>query len=383
LKIAVLGSTGSIGTQTLDVARNLNIEVIALTAFSNIDLLEAQIAEFKPHLVVVCDETAASELKKRLKHSEHSVEVIAGFGGLQHAAAMPQADIVVNALVGSVGLFPTIAAIQAGKDVALANKEVLVCAGEVIMPLAKERGVQIIPVDSEHSAIFQCLSAAANPPHRIYLTASGGPFLNHTAEQLERVTIADALNHPNWAMGRKISVDSATMMNKGLEVIEARWLFDLDASRISVLVHPQSIIHSMVEFADGQILAQMGAPDMRLPIQHALTFPKRLHNSFSRLDFSKHSTLTFQQPDMAHFGCLRLAYDALAAGGMFPAVLNAANEVAVQAFLDGKIAFNRIQAIIEGTISAYTDNTAISIEYIPIVEKWARNRAESLIKKEG
>jgi len=272
---------------------------------------------------------------------------------------------------------PTAAAIRAGTDVALANKEVLVCGGEVIMPLAAKHGARIIPVDSEHSAIFQCLTGGVNPPHRLYLTASGGPFRNHTAAELANVTVADALKHPNWVMGRKITVDSATMMNKGLEVIEARWLFDVTAEQISVLIHPQSVIHSMVEFADGQIMAQMGAPDMRLPIAYALTHPNRAANPFARLDFHKFNTLTFEQPDMTRFGCLRLAYEVLQAGGMYPAVLNAANEAAVQAFLDEKLAFNRIEDIISRTITAYNDNTAVTIENIPEVEKWARKFAES------
>ena len=365
MRIAILGSTGSIGTQTLEVARALNIEIAALTAHSNVDLIAAQIAEFKPKLAVMFDEAAALELKKRV-----DIEVLAGMDGLV-AAAWIDCNVVVNALVGNVGLLPTVAAINAGRDVALANKEVLVCAGEIIMPLAKARNVSILPVDSEHSAISQCLEGV-NAPRRIYLTASGGPFRSFTAAQLADVTLEDALKHPNWSMGRKITIDSATMMNKGLEVIEARWLFGLDAGDISVLVHPQSIVHSMVEFADGQILAQLGPPDMRLPIQYALTHPRRVTANFKRLDFSGNINLTFEQPDWENFPCLGLAYDALRTGGLVPTVLNAANEAAVQMFLDKKIPFTGIGKIIDGTISAYNGNDAVDIENILEAENWAR-----------
>ncbi|MCL2396768.1 MAG: 1-deoxy-D-xylulose-5-phosphate reductoisomerase [Defluviitaleaceae bacterium] len=374
MKISVLGSTGSIGTQTLEVVEHLgDVEVLALTAHSNIDLLEQQITRFKPRLAVVYEQTGALELKKRV---DSGVEVLSGLDGLVAAAALASADMVVNALVGNVGLLPTVAAINARKNVALANKEVLACAGELIMPMAKATGVQILPIDSEHSAIFQCLAGnEGNEIERIYLTASGGPFRGYTPERLAHVTVADALNHPNWDMGRKITIDSATMMNKGLEVMEARWLFDVDPRCISVLVHPQSIIHSMVEFTDGQILAQLGAADMRLPIQHVLTHPRRMTSSFARLDFARHNTLTFEQPDYETFPCLRLAYDALAAGGLIPAILNAANETAVEMFLAEKIPFNQISVIIDRTISAYTGSGAVDINNIMQADSFARRTA--------
>jgi len=371
MKISVLGSTGSIGTQTLEVAQNLGVEVVALTAHSNIDLLETQIAKFKPKMVAVYDEAQAIELKRRIA----GTEVLAGMDGVVAAASLTEPDTVVNALVGNVGLLPTVAAIKAGKDVALANKEVLVCGGEIIMAMASAQGVKILPIDSEHSAIFQCLMDG-NKPRCIYLTASGGPFRGFSAEQLAKVSLSDALKHPNWVMGRKITIDSATMMNKGLEVIEARWLFGLEAAQINVFVHPQSIIHSMVEFVDGQILAQLGPPDMRLPIQYALTYPVRTKTSFKRLDFKQHSTLTFEHPDFNNFPCLRLAYEAIEAGSLVPTVLNAANEMAVQMFLDEKIHFTDIAKIIDKTISAYNGKHAVNIENILQVEKWAKNFAE-------
>ena len=376
MKIAVLGSTGSIGTQTLEVVRGLgNIEIVALAAHSNIDLIERQIGEFKPKIAAIYDENAAISLKKRVGGE---VEVVAGMEGLKQAASMAEAGLVVNAVVGNIGLLPTIAAIEAGKNVALANKEVLVCGGEVIMPMAAAQDVAILPVDSEHSAIFQCLANNREKPARLYLTASGGPFRGHSAAELANVTVAEALKHPNWAMGHKITIDSATMMNKGLEVIEARWLFDVSPEAISVVVHPQSVIHSMVEFSDGQILAQLGPPDMRLPIQYALTHPKRRPNAFGRLDFTRHVSLTFEPPDFASFPCLRLAYEALEVGGLMPTVLNAANEVAVAAFLAEKIPFNSISAIIDRTICAYNGNTnrdCVDIDNILEVEKWAKEFA--------
>ena len=375
MKIVILGSTGSIGQQALEVVRGLkDVEIAALTANSNLDLLEAQIAEFKPSLAVVYDKYGALALKRRLSAAS-GTEVLGGMEGLAAAAAMPDAKLVVNALVGNVGLLPTIAAIQAGKDVALANKEVLVCAGEVIMPMAAAGGVRILPVDSEHSAIFQCLEGRGGELSRIYLTASGGPFRDYSPEQMASITLADALSHPNWVMGRKITIDSATMMNKGLEVVEARWLFGLPGPKISVLVHPQSIVHSMVEFVDGQILAQLGPPDMRLPIQYAITYPKRRANSFGKLDFAKTPLLAFEQPDYEKFPCLKLAFEVLRAGGLMPTVLNAANEVAVELFLAEKIRFTDIARIIDKTISAYRGNQAVDIENILGVEQWAKDFA--------
>ncbi|MCL2376116.1 MAG: 1-deoxy-D-xylulose-5-phosphate reductoisomerase [Defluviitaleaceae bacterium] len=382
MRIVILGSTGSIGTQTLEVVRGLgNIEVAALTAHSNIDLLEQQIAEFRPKVAAVYDEAAALELARRVGPV---CEVLSGPDGIV-AVAENGDGLVVNALVGSAGVLPTIAAINAGCNIALANKETLVCAGEIIMPLAKAKGVAILPVDSEHSAIFQCLQGNGdNKPHKIYLTASGGPFRGYTLSQLEKVTVEDALRHPNWSMGRKVTIDSATMMNKGLEVIEAGWLFDAAAEEIEVLVHPQSVVHSMVEFADGQIVAQLGPPDMRLPIQYALTYPHRASNTFSRLNFAKSNTLTFETPNFEAFPCLRLAYEAYKAGGMLPNVLNAANEVALEMFLAKKISFLDIAKIIDGTISAYTceynGNNAIDIDGILEVEKWARGMALKAVR---
>jgi len=355
VNISILGSTGSIGCQTLEVVQNLGLNVVAITGFSNKKLLQKQASLFKPDLVV---------------------DSSCGLEGLKAAASHPRVDVVVNALVGNVGFLPTIAAIEAGKTIALANKEVLVCGGEVIMPLAQEKGVDIIPVDSEHSAIFQCLGASKAPVDKIHLTASGGPFRGRKQDELHEITAVQAMKHPNWSMGSKISIDSATMMNKGLEVIEAFWLFGLKSEQINVLVHPQSIIHSMVEFEDGQVLAQLGAADMRHAIQYALTHPKRLANNFDRLDFAKHNNLTFEKPDLETFPCLRLAYEALDAGGLYPTVLNAANEVAVEQFLAEKIKFLDIPIIIENALSAYTGNSEqVSIKNILKAEQWAKEFA--------
>jgi len=372
MKIAILGSTGSIGTQTLEVVRNLdNIKVVALTAHSNVELLEKQIAEFNPKLAAVYDEKAAVQLS-----NINDTEILKGLDGIVAAASSGQIDLVVNALVGNIGLLPTLSAIEAGIDIALANKETLVCGGELIMPLAAEKGVNILPIDSEHSAIFQCISSSAgNAAERIYLTASGGPFRGYSKEKLASVSLDDALNHPNWVMGQKVTIDSATLMNKGLEVIEAKWLFDLHPDEIKVLVHPQSIIHSMVEFKDGQILAQLGPPDMRLPIQYALTHPKRISNSFARLNFAEHNSLTFEQPDFKNFPCLNMAYEAIKAGGLYPTVLNAANEAAVEMFLAKKISFTDIALIIDRTISSYNGHNIVDIDNILEVETWAKRFA--------
>ena len=356
MNVAILGSTGSIGTQTLDVCRSLGFNVVAISGGVNIALLREQAAEFNPDLVI---------------DKSH------GMDGLISVATHPKADIVVNALVGNVGFLPTVAAIEAGKNVALANKEVLVCAGELIMPLARKHGVSILPVDSEHSAIFQCLQGG-QPAQKVYLTASGGPFRGLNLAELENITPKEALKHPNWSMGNKISIDSATLMNKGLEVMEAYWLFGLKASQIEVLVHPQSIIHSMVEFCDGQILAQLGVPDMRTVIQYALTHPKRVPNSFGKLDFTKHNTLTFEKPDAKTFKCLALAYEALGRGGLYPTVLNAANEVAVARFLNNEIKFLDIACIIESALSAYNQKEAqVTIQNILNSEKWAKDFAQT------
>ena len=346
-KIAILGSTGSIGTQTLDVVREQgDISVAALAAGSNIALLEQQIREFHPRLVAVWDKKKAEELK--IKTADLSVEIVDGMDGLLAVAQIPEAEILVTAIVGMLGIRPTIAAIRAGKDIALANKETLVTAGHLIMPMAEENHVSILPVDSEHSAIFQSLNGERhNKIHKILLTASGGPFRGKTREELKDVTVEDALKHPNWSMGRKITVDSATLVNKGLEVMEAKWLFDVELSQIQVVVQPQSVIHSMVEYEDGAIIAELGTADMRLPIQYALYYPDRRPLSGELLDFYKLGQITFERPDTDTFRGLALAYRAMEQGGNVPTAFNAANERAVAKFLNHEIRFLEIPEIIE------------------------------------
>ncbi len=345
--IAILGSTGSIGTQTLDIVRNnSDLKVLALAAGSNVSLMEEQIREFRPRLVAMYDEKAALDLKQRVEDLD--VTVLCGMDGLLEIAVMPDMEVLVTAIVGMIGIRPTIAAIEAKKTIALANKETLVCAGHIIMPLAKKMGVSILPVDSEHSAIFQSLNG--EPKERIskiLLTASGGPFRGKTKDELTNIRPADALKHPNWAMGRKITIDSSTLVNKGLEVIEAKWLFDVDLSQIQVVVHPQSIIHSMVEYVDGGIMAQLGTPDMRLPIQYALFYPDRRPMPGKRLDFYELGQITFEKPDTETFRGLQLAFDAAKAGGSMPTVYNAANEKAVSLFLEEKISYLGITEMIE------------------------------------
>ena len=346
-KIALLGSTGSIGTQTLDVVRHYkdDFQVTALAASSNITRLEEQIREFKPKMAVVFNEDKAVELKQNIQDLD--VEILSGMDGLIAAATEESADIVLTAVVGMIGIRPTIAAIEAGKDIALANKETLVTAGHLIMPLAKAKGVKILPVDSEHSAIFQSLQGEKRSQiHKILLTASGGPFRGRSLDELKNIQVEDALKHPNWVMGRKITIDSATMVNKGLEVIEARWLFDVGLDQIQVVVHPESVIHSAVEFDDSAVIAQLGTPDMRLPIQYALFYPDRKPMHGEWLDLFKLGTLHFEKPDMEVFRGLKLAYEALEIGGSMPTVFNAANEMAVAAFLDRKIGFLDIPEII-------------------------------------
>ncbi len=345
-KIAILGSTGSIGTQTLEVVReNGDIEVLALAAGSNITLLEAQIREFGPKLAAVWSEEKARELKSCVRDLD--VRVVSGMDGLLETAAMPEAEILVTAIVGMIGIRPTIEAIKAGKDIALANKETLVTAGHIIMPLAKERGVSILPVDSEHSAIFQSLQGGQQKAlHKILLTASGGPFRGKTRAELEEIQVEDALKHPNWEMGKKITIDSSTMVNKGLEVIEAKWLFGVSVDQVEVVVQPQSIIHSMVEYADGAIIAELGTPDMKLPIQYALYYPERRYLPGKRLDFSLLSQITFEKPDLETFYGLKLAFEAGRKGGSLPTVLNAANEAAVAMFLERKIKYLQIPEMI-------------------------------------
>lgn len=347
-RIAILGSTGSIGTQTLDIVRNNadELEVVALAAASNAALMEAQIREFHPQLAVMWSPEAAADL--RLRVADCPVQVLQGMEGLLEIAVLPEAEVLVTAIVGMIGIRPTIEAIKAGKNIALANKETLVCAGHIIMPMARERGISILPVDSEHSAIFQSLNGEpAGRISRILLTASGGPFRGRTREQLSYIQVEDALKHPNWAMGRKITIDSSTLVNKGLEVMEAKWLFGVEPSQIQVVVHPQSIIHSMVEYIDGAVIAQLGVPDMKLPIQYALFYPDRRVMRDNRVDFFKLGSVTFEEPDMDTFYGLRLAYQALERGGSLPTVYNAANERAVALFLDQKIGYLQIPELIQ------------------------------------
>lgn len=346
-KIAILGSTGSIGTQTLDIVREQgDIQVVAMAAGSNISLLEAQMREFKPSLVSVWDEKKASELRTNTK--DLGIKIVSGMEGLLEVSVIPESEILVTAIVGMLGIRPTIAAIRAGKKIALANKETLVTAGHIIIPLAKEYKVPILPVDSEHSAIFQSLQGAGdNKISRILLTASGGPFRGRKADELKNIQVEDALKHPNWSMGRKITIDSSTLVNKGLEVMEAKWLFDVALDQIQVVVHPQSVIHSAVEYQDGAVIAQLGTPDMRLPIQYALYYPERRNLSGRRLDLFEIADLTFEKPDTDTFRGLALAYQAMEKGGNIPTVYNAANEKAVSLFLDRKISYPEITELIE------------------------------------
>ena len=353
-KIAILGATGSIGTQTLDIVRaQKDLQVTAMAAGRNIDLFETQIREFLPALAAVWEERDALDLKTRV--ADLNVEIRAGMDGLLAVATDADSEILVTAIVGMLGLRPTVAAIAAGKDIALANKETLVTAGHLIMPMAKERGVRILPVDSEHSAIFQALNGEnANKIDKILLTASGGPFRGRTREELAEVTLADALKHPNWSMGKKITVDSSTLVNKGLEVMEAKWLFGVSLSQIQVVVQPQSVIHSMVQFVDGSIIAHLGTPDMRLPIQYALYYPKRKPLGGGRLDFAAMQAITFEEPDTQTFRALSLAYEAMDSGGNMPTIYNAANEAAVSLFLQERISYLQITEIIASCMECCT-----------------------------
>lgn len=368
-KISVLGSTGSIGTQTLDIVReHTELKVTALAAKSNITLLEQQAREFRPFLVCVYDEDKALALRNKLSDTE--IKVVAGMDGLIECATYHDTETVVTAMVGMIGILPTVEAIKAGKNIALANKETLVTAGHIIMPLIKEKKVSLLPVDSEHSAIFQSLNGEAKKNvNKIILTASGGPFRGRNVDELKGMRAEDALKHPNWSMGPKITVDSATMVNKGLEVMEAAWLFDVDVDRIQVIIHPQSIIHSMVEYIDGSVIAQLGIPDMRLPIRYALFYPdRRTLTSGERVDFIKLSKLTFEEPDLDTFIGLRLGYEAARIGGSMPTVYNAANEWAVARFLDNKIGFNDIPNIINEAMSHHKVITAPTLNDILITE---------------
>ena len=376
-KIAILGSTGSIGTQTLEVVRaNKDIEVTALAAGSNIDLLEKQIREFSPKIAAVWNEEKAKELKDRVRDLDIRVE--SGMDGLLAVATEPNAEIVVTAVVGMIGIRPTIAAMNAGKDIALANKETLVTAGHIIMSLAKEKHVRILPVDSEHSAIFQSLNGeTGNKIHKILLTASGGPFRGWTREQMKGVQVEDALKHPNWTMGRKITIDSSTMVNKGLEVMEARWLFGVEMDQVQVVVQPQSVIHSMVEYEDGAVIAQLGTPDMKLPIQYALYYPERRFLAGDRLDFAKLAQITFEAPDFENFHGLSLAYKAGRRGGTLPTVFNAANERAVQKFLDREIGYLTITDMIEAAMEHHTVKENPTVEEILAVEQETYDFIES------
>lgn len=347
-KIAILGSTGSIGTQTLDIVRNFKdeLEVVAMAAGTNVDLMEKQVREFRPKVVTMWEEKAAADLKERLGDME--LTVLVGMDGLLEIAVLPEVEVLVTAIVGMIGIRPTIEAIKAGKDIALANKETLVCAGHIIMPLAKKHNVAILPVDSEHSAIFQSLNGEPkNRISKILLTASGGPFRGKTREELGNIQVEDALKHPNWAMGRKITIDSSTLVNKGLEVMEAKWLFGVEPEQIQVVVHPQSIIHSMVEYVDGAVIAQLGLPDMKLPIQYALFYPDRRVMNEKKLDFFELQNMTFEKPDTETFYGLKLAYEALETGGNVPTIYNAANEKSVALFLEKKISYLQIPEMIE------------------------------------
>lgn len=376
--IAILGSTGSIGTQTLDVVRNnKDLKVVALSAGNNIELLKQQIDEFSPKLVSVGTEESAEKLKTMLGDTD--IEILSGMEGLIAVAVCKESHTLLTAIVGMIGLVPTVEAIKAGKDIALANKETLVTAGHIIMPLAKEYNVNILPVDSEHSAILQCLHGEKKAQiSKLLITASGGPFRGMSKEQLEKVKLEDALKHPNWSMGRKITIDSSTLVNKGLEVIEAKWLFDMDVDDIEVVVQPQSIIHSMIELFDGSIIAQLGTPDMRLPIQYALYYPEHKFLDGKRLDFKALKQITFEEPDMKTFKGLALAYEAIRTGGSMPTVYNAANELAVSKFLNREIGYLDIVDLIEKSMKQHKVTQNPSIEEILEVERQTHEFINSL-----
>ncbi len=386
--ISILGSTGSIGCNTLKVVEHLKDEfrVVALAAGSNTEKLAEQIARFQPELVAVKDDDCAEELLRTIQNSKFKIQnlpkIETGEKGLVAVATHEEAETIVSATVGAVGLVPTLKAIEAGKRIALANKETLVIAGELMTEAARKNNVEILPVDSEHNALHQCLKGEQKSEvKRLILTASGGPFRTKSKAEIENATVEQALNHPNWKMGDKITIDSATLMNKGLEVIEAHWLFDFGADEIAVVVHPQSIVHSMIEMVDGSIIAQLGVTDMRHAIQYALTFPERKKNCLEPLDFSRLSELTFENPDLEKFPCLALAFDALKIGGTMPAVLNAANEIAVQAFLDGKIRLNVVPKIIEGVMKEHEVRKSADLESILKADEFARNRAIIKLEK--
>lgn len=371
--ISLLGSTGSIGTQTLDVARKLNIKIVALAANRNIKLLEKQAREFNPKIVAVYDKSAAQELK--IKLADTSIKVLEGIEGLCEAAACREAELTLNSVVGMIGLQPTIAALNAKKNVALANKETLVAGGSLVMDLANKNNLKILPVDSEHSAIFQCLQGCPdkNFLKRLILTASGGPFFGKKIDDLKAITVQQALNHPNWSMGAKITIDSATMMNKGLELIEAKWLFDVPVSDIDVVVHRESIIHSLVEYKDNSVIAQLGLPDMQIPIQYAITYPQRYESNVKQLDLCDIGNLSFYRPDEETFKCLKLCRDAVSKGGTSPAIANAANEEAVSLFLNEKIKFLDIGDIIENALKTIKSSKVNNIEDVLNADNETRN----------
>lgn len=370
--ISILGSTGSIGTQTIDVARKLNIKVVALSANTNIKLLEDQIREFKPKLVCVYDEQSAYKLKQNTKDLD--TDIVTGMDGLCEVAKIEQADLVLNSLVGMIGLLPTLEAISSKKNVALANKETLVTGGELVMKKAKENNVKIIPVDSEHSAIFQCLQGCPDMSYlnRLILTASGGPFFNKNLDELSKITPQEALRHPNWNMGKKVTIDSATMMNKGLEIIEAKWLFDMPVDKIDVVVHRESIVHSLIEYKDNSVIAQLSLPDMRIPIQYAITYPNRCESCVKKLDLSQIVNLSFYKPDLNTFKCLKACIDAIKRGNLAPTAANGANEEAVKLFLDSKISFTDIADMVISAVNNQEDKKILSVDDILMADKKAR-----------
>jgi len=374
--VVVLGSTGSIGKNSLEVLSNFpdRFSVFGLSANKNVKLLEEQIKQFRPRMAVITDEESFEHLPQ-----DYGTEILSGIDGLKRLCSHPQVNLVINALVGSVGLLPSLEALDSGKNLAIANKESLVMAGELLIQKAEEKGGEILPIDSEHSAIKQCLlSGKKEEVKRLILTASGGPFLNKSRQSLEEITVEEALSHPTWEMGKKITIDSATLMNKGLEVIEAQWLFGIPSDRIEVLVHPQSIVHSMVEFVDGSVIAQMSLPDMKLPIQYALFYPQRIFSNNTSLDLTKAGQLTFLEPDTEKFPCLGLAYQALKMGGTAPAVLNAANEVAVEAFLAARIGFTDIQKIVKEALRRHQVKSCPRLDDILNADRWAKETGKEI-----
>lgn len=380
--ISIFGSTGSIGCNSLKVIDNLirnkeDIELKYLTTNSSIEKLAEQVAKYSPSGVAIADDSAA--VKFRNDYNFNDLEILSGRNGLIELSSRDDHNFLINALVGISGLEPTIEAIKSGKDIALANKETLVAAGGYISELLKKHNTLLFPIDSEHSAILQCIQGEnKNSISKIILTASGGPFRNHTLEELENVNIEEALNHPNWKMGRKITIDSATMMNKGLEVIEAKWLFDINAEDIKVLIHPESIIHSMVEFNDGSVKAQLGIPDMKIPIQYSLTYPDRVTSDYPKMDFKNFSQLNFEEPDLIKFKCLQIAYDVLDKGSIYPVILNSANESAVELFLNNRIKFNDIPYLILKQLESFSESTELTIENILYTDKLIRKNIETI-----